>query len=716
MPLTFLNPALLFAAAAAVIPLIIHLLHRRKAREDYLPTMRFLRAGFAANRRRMRIRNFLVLFLRVLAVLLLVVALARPAYMGSFFSRKGTAPVNAVMVIDNSVSMAYERDGTKRFSRAKDLIKKAVNDLPTGSRVGLVVTGLGARGESLDRDFTFKSDAVGTTIDALDISAFGGDCVSALSRAYAMLDQVRGDAPPGREVYVASDLAAHAWAASETLKAPRDAETVILDVDSDTNENFHIDSATAEWRTFPAPPHVTLTAAAAAGDLTAERLVEVSLAGAKRAERIIHIAADSRAIEAFDLPILAANGPLQGRVALTNDDPIRADNTRYFTVPASRSLLCLVIRDPGRSPAADAAFFAGNALEPKGLEGTTGISVRYEDTGTVSKASLDAADVALLADAAKVPEGLWRDLREFAASGKGLVIFAGQNADADSYAAFLKDAFGVALGGSAQANSGQFGGLEILSLDHPMLSAFAGGKNGNLSATRVFKWRKLVAAEGTVPAGRLAQIGGDAAMLAVPMGAGRCVLAAFAPVPAETDLPLRSPFVPLANEMAKYAAGVRSESIQQASSLDVGSAITLGVARLTEAAEAEIITPLEKKPVKVALAPGTSAFVYRAFFPGNYVAHLPGKDGVEEYAFSVNIAASESSPDRISADALQRIAPGAILAKDLSSKPLKRVWGKTRGARELFDLALIAALVVLVLEEYAANRIHQDVAKIETNL
>ncbi len=121
MPLIFLHPEMLLAAAAAAAPFLLHLLHKRRARRDLLPTMRFLVSGPAANRRRMRLKNLLILLLRVLALLLLVATLARPAWIGDFFSRKGTAPVNAVIVVDNSASMAYQRAGATRLDRAKEL-------------------------------------------------------------------------------------------------------------------------------------------------------------------------------------------------------------------------------------------------------------------------------------------------------------------------------------------------------------------------------------------------------------------------------------------------------------------------------------------------------------------------------------------------------------------------------------------------------------------
>jgi hypothetical protein len=171
-------------------------------------------------------------------------------------------------------------------------------------------------------------------------------------------------------------------------------------------------------------------------------------------------------------------------------------------------------------------------------------------------------------------------------------------------------------------------------------------------------------------------------------------------------MPLRAPFVPFVNEIVRYAAGSRAGGAPQAVNIEVGGAISLAVPVSSAAAEAEVVTPLEARPTKVALAPGTAAFVYRVFFPGNYRVRLPGKSGMTETGFSVNIPAGESRLERATPQAISAAVPGALIARDVSANHLKRVWGKTRGAREFFDLFLVLTVVVLAVEEFVANRMY----------
>src|SRR5207249_2671544 len=76
---SFLNPAFLWALPAAAIPIVIHLLSRRRLPEVSFPTTQFLRDLEPQEIRRLRLREILLLILRTLAILLLVLAFARPS-------------------------------------------------------------------------------------------------------------------------------------------------------------------------------------------------------------------------------------------------------------------------------------------------------------------------------------------------------------------------------------------------------------------------------------------------------------------------------------------------------------------------------------------------------------------------------------------------------------------------------------------------------------
>ena len=82
--MTFLNASLIFAVAAASMPIALHLIARREPRKVVFPSVRLLAQRLQSNRSRLRVRRWWLLALRIAAVAAFALALARPAIDRSF--------------------------------------------------------------------------------------------------------------------------------------------------------------------------------------------------------------------------------------------------------------------------------------------------------------------------------------------------------------------------------------------------------------------------------------------------------------------------------------------------------------------------------------------------------------------------------------------------------------------------------------------------------
>ena len=128
----FLNPWLLMGMTAVGVPVLIHLLNRRKYERVVWAAMRFVREALQKNQRRMRIEDLILLLLRCLIILLLALALARPTLRMATRLLAG-GKVTAVILVDQSLSMGAV-DGTQtRLERAKLAADQIIDDLPNGS-------------------------------------------------------------------------------------------------------------------------------------------------------------------------------------------------------------------------------------------------------------------------------------------------------------------------------------------------------------------------------------------------------------------------------------------------------------------------------------------------------------------------------------------------------------------------------------------------------
>ncbi len=115
----FGTPLMLWGLAGASLPIIIHLLNRRKFREEPWAAMRFLMAAIRKNQKRVKVEQWLLLAIRTLIILFVVLAMAKP-----FLESMGALDLLAgqrrhwVLVVDGSMSMDYRDGETTRFDRA----------------------------------------------------------------------------------------------------------------------------------------------------------------------------------------------------------------------------------------------------------------------------------------------------------------------------------------------------------------------------------------------------------------------------------------------------------------------------------------------------------------------------------------------------------------------------------------------------------------------
>ncbi|RNL54002.1 vWA domain-containing protein [Pedobacter jejuensis] len=130
--MNFLYPGFLFALLSVAIPIIIHLFNFRKFKKVYFSNVQLLKEVEQQNSSKEKLKNLLILFARILAIIFLVLAFAQPYI--PLNNQKTTALNNAVSVyIDNSYSMeAVNKDGNlldEAKRRAKELIKGfGIND------------------------------------------------------------------------------------------------------------------------------------------------------------------------------------------------------------------------------------------------------------------------------------------------------------------------------------------------------------------------------------------------------------------------------------------------------------------------------------------------------------------------------------------------------------------------------------------------------------
>lgn len=135
----FLSPWFAIAGLiAAAGPLAIHLLNRRRFRTVQWAAMDLLREALGQTRRLLRLRDLLLLLVRTACVLLFATALARPYVQSSGPMLDSADPVHAVLLIDNSLSMAHRALNRTTLDEAQAAAVEVIEMLPSGSRISVL--------------------------------------------------------------------------------------------------------------------------------------------------------------------------------------------------------------------------------------------------------------------------------------------------------------------------------------------------------------------------------------------------------------------------------------------------------------------------------------------------------------------------------------------------------------------------------------------------
>ena len=119
--MTFLHPwAVVIGAVAAAVPLVVHLLTRPRPVRMPLSTIRFLREAIQQQRTRHRLRDFIILALRTLAILLIALAVAQPQWgERPLVSEHQAGDSLRVVILDQSQSMAAMQGAVEQIERAR---------------------------------------------------------------------------------------------------------------------------------------------------------------------------------------------------------------------------------------------------------------------------------------------------------------------------------------------------------------------------------------------------------------------------------------------------------------------------------------------------------------------------------------------------------------------------------------------------------------------
>jgi hypothetical protein len=488
-------PWMLAGLPLVAVPIVIHLLQRRRYRRVDFAAMEFLRLAMKRMRRRVLLEDILLLALRTLAVLVAILALAQPGAERApdWLAR---SVHTEILVLDASLSMNHRAGGMSSWERSVAMAEKMLDeaDGARGARAAVVRAGL--RSERLAAGDPL---AARLALQQMEPAGSGAaDLAGALETALRTAEDLGLGAPP--RVTVFTDLQASAWNLAED-EMPALARLLqsgipveIVDTGASVRDNVAIialELPAARW--FQGEIVDAVARLRNFGAATAEFRAECLLDGDPVASEDFRLGPGESAD--WSIPLIPRSAGVRAVEVRLAHDALAEDDARaasFEIVEAMQIALVGELAPRDRPPGVCDAFM--NYLE---LGEGAPLRPRLIAPNALDARALAEADVAVLADPGSISPSAAEALKAFLERGGGLLIALGPQTG-EVELAFLRSALATdaVLVESARQAEEPFTRLTILDEAHPALRFFLEPRWRPLLTEVPFReWRPLRVAD-----------------------------------------------------------------------------------------------------------------------------------------------------------------------------------------------------------------------------
>lgn len=571
MNLGFTTPLLLVGLGAALVPLLVHLLRRRPPLPTAFPALVLLLDPARRRARRRRLREWLLLAVRMALLMAVAVALAGP-YCNRAVLVPSTAGRHqaAVIVMDDSLSMRYRHDGRRLFDVARDRARALLSVLPSSAPAALItVTGRGPQ----VRELSLDRARLRGVLAAMKPTFLRGDGADALARAQRLLSEARRGTP--RAIYVLSDLTRQGLALPDG-GVERGTALQVLDVAPKALPNRAVVQIRLQTAAVAAPG--TLRVRVGLRNSTArERELAVRLEAAGKVVGRRSVRVPSHTTAQAVIPVTLKSLPPGSRfleAVVSGTDGLADDDRRFMALGAARRLrILLVDGDPRETRHEDELFYIESAL--RSLLDPARLTLQVVAGEDLDGLTFGRQDLVVLANVGAFSRGTVKRLGGFVRRGGALWVALGDQVRADAYnqtlASLLPGRLRSFRTGGAAGPAGPPARLALLEAAPVLRSALEDpAARRALMAARVRRYALLRDLRGTV---LLRLQSGAPLLVSQTVGAGRVLLMTTTLDRDWTDLVHRPAFLPLLRGVLQLLTGHGERTAS--SHLRVGRPVTL---------------------------------------------------------------------------------------------------------------------------------------------
>ncbi|MFH1259689.1 MAG: BatA and WFA domain-containing protein [Elusimicrobiota bacterium] len=484
MNFSFLNPFFLWGLALASLPILIHLLTRKKFRPLLFSTIIFLKKASQKILPRYRLRQWLLLAVRTLLLILLTLFFARPI-IHFYSSQDKTSNLASVILLDTSYSMSATVNNQTKFEQAREVALETIAGFQPQDRLALIT--FSNRIENKTPFSSPHSEDLIKTVTESAITCRPTTVIYALEEAYQLLTNCPGSK---KQIIIVSDLAQHGW--KKIIKGqiqgfdPKVMVCFLKLGDNESNlacQNISLLSM-VEKRKQILPVEIKNFSA----EDKKNAGITLWLEGKQADSGFLNIAPQQKAVKELSYTF-HKKGSFPCWVEL-EPDILELDNRMFFIqkVLARIPVLC-VDGDPQFVPVRQETFYLKFALAP---DKTAPLDVKVVNLSELEKINWPAYPVIFLANC-NLDEKQSELIKNYWRKGGKIIIFCGDKINPAAYNRFLEELLPAELVSVVSQKQT----VSLADQQHPALQIFADPAQIDLKSALVEKFVSVKAGEGS---------------------------------------------------------------------------------------------------------------------------------------------------------------------------------------------------------------------------
>lgn len=695
----FLNPAVLFGLLAASIPVIIHLFNLRKLKKIEFSTLSFLKELQKNKIRKIKLKQWILLALRILIILFVVTAFARPTLQSvRLGGTTSAAKTTAIFILDDTFSMSVVDQRGSYFNQAKEIIKQIISQLQEGDEVGLILVSE----PDQENNITSNLSEFIKKLDMREISFSSGDLNSSLIKAAQLISESNNF---NKEIYLLSDFQKEKII-DEKIKnnlsgiSSEGIRLYSFKLSSKDVFNISIDNIEIENQIFEKgkPVNFLITITNNSKQDVSSSLVSLFLNDERSAQKSFDLPAGQSKI--IDIQATPKSSGFTNVVAEIETDEIEQDNRRYdsFYIPEKIDvgLFAQSLND---------LSFVNLALQTAGENRYT---IENKQTVQFSGTQLNNYKTIILS-ANSITSSVDK-LKNFILDGGGLILFPSSYVDEKRINEFYNKlglVLKVKFVGAIDSDNLKIK-FDATDFNHPVFNdLFQNKSDKKYESPELNAYYSITSSGNKI----ITLIDGSAFLTELKLGKGKIFVFNTAPVLSWSDFPIKTIFAPLINKAVSYL----SSKDREQNLFYAGDEVVINI-KNTSSPQIKILRPdnteeiitLNENQIK-------NYFTYNnSDVAGNYLI-FAGNDLIE--SISVNTDPAESKTEYASEsefeDYLSQIKfTGTHFPVQIEANINEKIL-QSRFGSELWRYFLIVAIILALIEMMIARNAKKDLEEIQ---